>query len=377
MQPKRDRRAIWVALAAVCVLVFGACTGSTPSSAPPSASSAPTTAPATSASSPSASATASSGTVQLPTPEVSNVVLGLLQATTGHDAEIAIEQGLFQKYGLNITYHTFSSQGSEVQALQAGQIDIALNIGVAEDIASTLTDSPMVVVEEEKGNLSDNLYSSKNITTGNELIGKSIAVSSFGSVTYGEALIALKVLGLTQQQVTITQVGNDGARRAALAAGSVGASLNDESEKTDMLAAGFHELVPLHDLPNYGLPVGDTITTVAYEQKNPNTVLAVVAALIEGTHIFLTDPNVAIQAAMKFESVDQKTATANVQYDLAGWQPTNGIPRLSDFQAAQALYAKTDPSIATVDLSKTYTTQFTDKLQSLGWYQAMGISTTK
>ncbi len=334
-----------------------------------------TSTPTSSSGVPGVTVSGPGGSATLPTPETKTVRLGLLQATTGHDSEVAIEDGLFKKYGVTVTVQTFTSQGSEVTALLAGQIDIAGDIGVAEDMGSQSTGSPLEVVMEEKGNLSDNLYTSKNVKTAADLKGKSIAISSFGSVTYGEALIAVKSLGLSPSDVTITQVGNDAARRAALVAGSVQGSLDDESERAALTAQGFNVLVPLSQL-TYGLPVGDLIVTKAYAQSNPNTVLAVVASLINGLHTFLTNPSDAIQAAVKFENVDVATATSNVQVDLNGWRPVDGRPVLADFEAAKALYEKLDPQISNLDVSTTFTTKFEDQLKSLGWYKALGIPTS-
>ena len=209
--------------------------------------------------------------------------------------------------------------------------------------------------------------------TAQDLKGKSIAISSFGSSVYGEALIMVKALGLSSSDVTITPIGDDAARRAALAAGTVAGSLNDRGEAAQMTAAGFNVLLPGSQLTT-GLPTGAEITTRAYAQTNPNTVLAVVASLIEGLHSFLTNPADAAQAQAKLWSIDLATATTNVQADLPGWTPQNGRPSLADFQAAQALFVKTDPSLASVDVSQAITTQFVDQLKSLGWYQANGIT---
>jgi NitT/TauT family transport system substrate-binding protein len=350
---------VWMAkatpLALAAAVILTACGGSPSSS---SASVAPGSAPGT-----------------LPKPEVSQVNVGDLQATTAHDAEVALADGLFTKNGLTVNFQTFTSQGSEVTALLAGQIDIALGIGVAEDIASQNTNSQLEVVMTEKDNLSDNLYTSKNVKTAADLKGKSIAISSFGSVTYGEALIAVKQLGLGPSDVTITQVGNDAARRAALFAGSVAGSLNDESELSQMTAGGANVLLRLSQL-NYGLPVSDVVVTKAYAQKNPNVVLAIMASLIDGLHTFLNNPADAEAAAVSFEHVDMATATTNVEADIKGWRPVDGRPILADMQAAQALYVKTETSLANVDIKTTYTTKFVDQLKSLGWYSAKGITTS-
>jgi NitT/TauT family transport system substrate-binding protein len=309
----------------------------------------------------------------LPTPEVAQVKLGILNATTNHDVDVAIEDGLFAKNGLTVTYQVFTSESSMVQALLAGQIDVIGATGVSETIGSQKTNSPLVIGMVMEDNITDNLYTSKNVKTAQDLKGKSIAISSFGSSVYGEALIMVKALGLSSSDVTITPIGDDAARRAALAAGTVAGSLNDRGEAAQMTAAGFNVLLPGSQLTT-GLPTGAEITTRAYAQTNPNTVLAVVASLIEGLHSFLTNPADAAQAQAKLWSIDLATATTNVQADLPGWTPQNGRPSLADFQAAQALFVKTDPSLASVDVSQAITTQFVDQLKSLGWYQANGIT---
>lgn len=304
----------------------------------------------------------------LPAPELPNLKVGILEATTAHDLEVAVQEKLFQKYGLNVSLTKFTSEGAEITALLAGSIDVAAGIGVSEDLASQRTGNPLIAVMTEKDNLSDDLYSSKNVHNAAQLKGKAIAVSSFASVTYGEALLGLQFLGLKPSQVTITEVGDDAARRAALIAGSVGASLNDRSEAPQMESQGAHILAPLANQKKYTLPVSDVITTKAFAKKDPNTVLAVVASLIEGTHIFLTKPSVAITAAVNFEKVSQATAKADVDYDVIGWEPVNGISTLSDFKAALQLFVKSEPSLANVQPTSAFENTFEQKLKALGWY---------
>jgi ABC-type nitrate/sulfonate/bicarbonate transport system substrate-binding protein len=224
-----------------------------------------------------------------------------------------------------------------------------------------------------QSNIEDDLYTSKNVKTAQDLKGKAIAISSFGATTYGEALIAIKTLGLSPSDVTITQIGDDSARRAALAAGAVAGSMNDKSEHDAMIAAGFNDLL-LGTQMTSGLPTENLIVTKAYAQKNPNTVLNMVAAYTDALHVFRTNPADAIAAAVKVEKTDVATATNNVTYDHAGYAPWDGRMTLLDYQNAQALFAKTEPKLASVDITQVLDTQFTDQLQSLGWYAFMGIT---
>ncbi len=371
----RTRPMIRLSLSIGVALGLVACSATPQASTPPATSSLGQSSSTPSASPGNSASPSGSGgsAVVLPTPEVAQVKLGILNATTNHDVDVAIEDGLFAKNGLTVTYQVFTSESSMVQALLAGQIDVIGATGVSETIGSQKTNSPLVIGMVMEDNITDNLYTSKNVKTAQDLKGKSIAISSFGSSVYGEALIMVKALGLSSSDVTITPIGDDAARRAALAAGTVAGSLNDRGEAAQMTAAGFNVLLPGSQLTT-GLPTGAEITTRAYAQTNPNTVLAVVASLIEGLHSFLTNPADAAQAQAKLWSIDLATATTNVQADLPGWTPQNGRPSLADFQAAQALFVKTDPSLASVDVSQAITTQFVDQLKSLGWYQANGIT---
>jgi ABC-type nitrate/sulfonate/bicarbonate transport system substrate-binding protein len=311
----------------------------------------------------------------LPAPETKNIRVGVIETTTAHDFEIAYEQNLFSKYGLTVDVHKFTGDGPLAQALAAGQVDFGLDTAGVGPIASQVTDVPLIVVACNKDNLGDILYSAHNITSANALKGKGIAISSFGSETYGEALIAIKALGLTTNDVTITPIGNDGQRRAALAAGSVGASLNDGSAINEMTALGFNALLSLGSLSN-GLPILNVVTQKSFASKNPNTTLAVAAAMIEGNHIFLTDIQAAVDAAVKYEGADRTKTQALVVTDQAGWHPANGIPLLIDWTAAEQLYAKTDAALSKVDPKSVFTTQYTDQLKSLGWYTKLGIPTS-
>ena len=70
-----------------------------------------TSTPTSSSGVPGVTVSGPGGSATLPTPETKTVRLGLLQATTGHDSEVAIEDGLFKKYGVTVTVQTFTSSG--------------------------------------------------------------------------------------------------------------------------------------------------------------------------------------------------------------------------------------------------------------------------
>ena len=312
----------------------------------------------------------------LPRPELRSIQVGWNVSSTSHDIDIARYENLFKKYGVAVRVQQFSSDTTEIDALISGQIKIALNTGTGAVLASLLTSTPLESVFVGQTNITDNLYSAKGITTAQQLVGHSIAVSSFASTTYGEALVALKQLHLTPSQVTITAVGGDSSRRAALLAGGVSASLDDRAEAPQLLGAGMHILLNFTKIKGADLLTGDVTVTKALAKKDPNTVLAVVAALTEGNHTFLTHPSVAIKAGVAVQGATVAGETQQVQYDLQGFRPDNGYMKLSDWQISKTIYQKTDPQLASVQPSKAFTDRFVNELWASGWDKKMGVPRT-
>ncbi|HUY06860.1 MAG TPA: ABC transporter substrate-binding protein [Acidimicrobiales bacterium] len=311
--------------------------------------------------------------VGLPRPELRSIEVGWNISATSHDVDIARYENLFQKYGVVVRILQFTSDTTEIDALISGQIKIALNTGTGAVLASQLTSTPLESVFVGQTNITDNLYSAKGITTAQQLIGHSIAVSSYASTTYGEALIALKQLHLTPKQVTITKIGGDSSRRAALLSGSVGASLNDRAEAPQLLSAGASILLNFTKIKNADLLTGDVTVTKSFAKQDPNTVLAVVAALTEGNHIFLKHPAIAIKAGVAIQGATVAGETQQVQYDLQGFRPDNGYMKLFDWQESRIIYSATDPQLVSVEPSKAYTDQFVNELWTSGFDKRMGI----
>ena len=196
-------------------------------------------------------------------------------------AVIANYMNLDEKYGLEIEFVNFAGGSQVVQAALAGQVDVSDNSG-GPVVASLATDTPLVMTFITRSNLTDNMYTAAKVKSGADLKGKTVAISSFGSQSHAGALLAIKSLGLTTDDVTITQVGNDSARLAALQGGSVAASMNDATQDHDLSGLGFNILVKLAEEEGLGgVPRTSMTVTQAYAEANPNTILELTAMYYE------------------------------------------------------------------------------------------------
>jgi hypothetical protein len=115
----------------------------------------------------------------LPEPEQTELTIGLSDRRWSVRAALAVEAGIFEKYGIDAEYTVFEGDARVAAALQAGQVDVALH-GTSSAISSQLTDAPFTVVAVNAVILTDDLVCQSGIDTAEEVKGKSIAFSSFG-----------------------------------------------------------------------------------------------------------------------------------------------------------------------------------------------------
>jgi NitT/TauT family transport system substrate-binding protein len=354
------RRGPLLSLAVAAGLAFSACSGSTPSPAASTGTGA------------SSAPSGSGGTAALPAPEKKTLKIGL---STGGEASqyaeyLASQLDYYKKYGFdNVEVSGLQGDAKVAQALVAGGLDFGV-LGVATVISSQTTDTPLKVVSVNGVTLTDMLVCQPSIKSAADVKGKTVAVSTFGGTSHGSVLIMLSQLGLTDKDVTITQVGNQDARLAAVKAGSVGCAPIDLAQKDPVTAAG---LSIITDNKSSGKQWGRSAlaATADFVSKNPNTVLDVVAAALAAQNYAFTNND---DAAAKFaEYSQQKPEDAKkVMADFITWGDRSMGWSDEAFNFPKQTLAATNPQMANVDITKAYDKSFLQKLADMGFYQQIG-----
>jgi NitT/TauT family transport system substrate-binding protein len=354
----RFLRALAIPVAAAA-LIAAACGGGT---ATPSATVQPTTA-----------ATATTPAGELPKPEVTTLRIGISTPNepVQYAEKLADTLGIYQKYGFtNVTVTGFEGDGKTLQALVAGQLDFMVG-GASTAISSQTTDTPIKVIAMNSTKLTDGLWCAAAIKTAADVKGKSIAISTFGGTSHGSALLLLKGLNYTDKDATITPVGGQSARIAALKGGSVGCAVVDMAEKDAMTSQGFNVLF---DETKSDLQWGRSglMATAAFLQKNPNTALVVAAATLEAQQKMFTDPDNSAKEFAKFAQV-QDAAALNAVKTFATYGSRTMTFTEGALQLPQQVLATQNPAMATVDLKKTYDLSFLSKLKEIGFNAKVGV----
>ncbi len=369
MQVSNHRRLF--ALAMAVGLAAGACSGSaaSPTSAPAASSAAtPAAQSVAPASAAPASAAASAGAVQFPTPEKTSVkiALSVVSEPSQYAEKLAQQLGLYQKYGLTVDVVGFEGDGKSVQALMAGQVDYMV-VGVSSVINTLTTDTPTKAISMNSILVNDALFCRADIKTAADAKGKIFAVSTFGGTSHGSVLMALNALGLKPSDVTITQVGGQSERIAALKGGSIGCAPADASLQPELEKLGFNMLV---NLAASGQTWGRSglATKVDTLKSMPNTTLAVQAAILEAQNSIWLDTPTAISKFMEFTTQTQDQATTAINSFLKTGDRTMMFDQKA-FQAPAQTLAAVQPAIANVDLTQAYDLSFLQKLADMGFYK--------
>jgi NitT/TauT family transport system substrate-binding protein len=348
----------------VVSLLLAACSTATtpPPTATPAATPTPTVAPTKT----------TDGT--LPKPELSSVRIAATIAEVGQfGTQLAVRLGMYERNGIQAQVVIFNDDGSVLQAMLSGQVDLA-QVGVAGVLSSQTTDNPARVVAVQKTKVVDGLFCSKGIKVAADVKGKSIGVSSLGSTAHASALLALQALNLAEKDVTITSVGGQAARIAALRAGSIQCAPAAMDQAKDLNALGFNTVVDL-STSNLQYPASAVSMPVKFIEKNPKTALAIVAALLEAVHFELTDPTNTVTLWAAFAQIAPDKALAAVQALPGQLNPSLRWTK-EGFLFTQQVMAIINPSITTVDVTKAYDDSFLKTLEEIGFYAKIGAPTS-
>lgn len=286
--------------------------------------------------------------------------------------QLAIDAGIFEKYGLKAEGTYFDGSQKTIQALLAGQIDFATSTS-SQTITTLATNTPAVDIAVFINKLPDYVYGGKDIKSGADLKGKKVAISQLGTQSHAEMAVAVKELGLQLSDVTFTPIGGQSARVGALTAGTVSAAPADPALADKLTGEGMSVLVKLPE-SNTKFAGSNVMALRSYVDKNPNTTLRVAAAVLEATQLPYTDLDTVVKAYAKWAQVTEDEARQNWKDYLASGIAQRDLRSSTEaYESAREVLLSVNPDVKNVDLSKAYDASFLDKLQELGLYDELNV----
>lgn len=230
---------------------------------------------------------------------------------------VAIEKGMFKKLGIDAEVVEFRGDATHVKALLSGDIDVSINMGATQGIVSAAKQAPMRLWVVANPTTPYHFVARKEAgTTLKALIGKSIAVSGIGAISYHIPRIVLERSGIDPEQMKYVAVGSPADRFKALIAGKVDATVVTNTEVAKL--ANYPEIIDLVNVPKVvpEIPYEFGMATVEYIQKHGDTLYKLAKGIIEANRWILANKAGTVEVAKKILP-DESPEVLSKAYDLA------------------------------------------------------------
>jgi len=191
---------------------------------------------------------------------------------------VAKDAGLFRKQGLDAEIVFFRGGQTATQALVAGDPPI-VNIGLV--VQAGLQGHDAVLIASTENIYAYSVVARPGIGTVEQLKGRRLGVSSFGSASHNAALIVLKKFALEpNKDVALLAVGPTMERLAAIDAGKIDATILTPSE---MPRARKQGMIEVFDMLNLGVEIQGNgfATTRTFIRNQRAMVLSALKAYVE------------------------------------------------------------------------------------------------
>jgi len=250
-------------------------------------------------------------------------------------AFVTRDAGLWQKHNSDPRVVIFEAGSVLAQAMLSGEVKMSISSGPAV-IAGRSQGAETIIVAAFVNTLPYSLVSAKAITKWDQLKGKKIAISRFGSGTDTAIRLALRKFGLDPlKDVTILQMGSQPDRIRALAAGSIDATLVSPPLDLTAKKQGYNILVNLADL-GIAYPQQVIETTDRFIRENPQGIKNFLKGFIEGVRYAATHKDETKKLIAKYLKVtDAELLEATYQSylqvtDYSGYAKLDGVQNAMD-----------------------------------------------
>ena len=267
---------------------------------------------------------------------------------------VAKDAGLFRKHGLDTEIVFFRGGQMATQALVAGDPPI-VNIGTV--VQAGLQGHDVVLIGSSESAYNYSVVARPGTTRIEQLKGKRLGVSGFGSASHNASLILLKKFNLEpNKDVALVVAGPTSERLSAVEGGRIDATLLTPSELPRSRKQG---LVEVYDLADMGVEVQGNgfATSRSFIKSQRDTVLSALKGYVEAIHYIHRNRDETRKIVSKYlrltdAEVLDATYTAFVKTVSKRPTPTlKGIQFLLDEVAAKMPNAKNAKPEQFVDLS--------------------------
>ncbi|HEY7166380.1 MAG TPA: ABC transporter substrate-binding protein [Candidatus Binatia bacterium] len=260
------------------------------------------------------------------------------------------DAGIFRKYGFNLELIFIAGGSLSTQALIGKSLDL-LNTGGPPFLNAYIRGARLKIIGGVTNILPYVFMTTSRITSAEQLRGKKVGISRFGSNTDFVVRLALGQFGLAPADVTILQVGGSQSRLVAMKAGTIDATVLSPEEA---LAAQKVGLNPLLDFVAKGFEFPHVLVVARedYLQTQTPLIKRFLRAYVETIRYFKTHREEAVKKTMLLSKLnDREVAEKSFEVYLRSL-PDDGRPTVKGLETVLADFAREEPKAKGLTVSQ-------------------------
>jgi NitT/TauT family transport system substrate-binding protein len=245
--------------------------------------------------------------------------------------------GAFRKNQLEVQLIYMPGGSLIVQTLLSGEVGIA-SLAPPSAISAWTKGAELALVAGGIERALNVLMVSPKIKTPEDLKGKRVAISRFGSLSDVSLRDALRFYKLRpSQDVAIAQIGGLGERMVALTSGVVDAAILNVDQVYQAEKLGYQVLIDLRKLPlNYSTQ--GIVVSKEFLRNQRNTVKRFLKVYIEGIKIFKTEKDLSMETLARYiKTNDHEILSKTYDVYREAWESVPYVRREGVVQALESM----------------------------------------
>ncbi len=283
----------------------------------------------------------------------------------------AREAGLFKKYGLDVDLIAFPSGTEGMAEMIAGEIEF-LAIAGSTTASAAIGGGDVVSMALINDRLLTSLVVAPSIQKPEDLKGKSVGISRFGTSIDTAARIAIQHYGLEPiKDVSLVQVGAVSSAVAALRGGRIQAAVLSYPTIIHARREGFRELL---DIASLGTPYAANGVTVrkSYLQQRRDVAVNYLKAFLEAIARVKKDKPFALEVMGKYlRTADREILSETYDFAIGKYLKARPYPSAEAFRSVVHELAQVNPKARGQDPRRFYDDAILQELDKSGFIDGL------
>ena len=279
------------------------------------------------------------------------------------------EAKIFEKYGLDVDPVAVAGSGIASKALISGSVLIS-PIATPTVMTAVLAGSDMVILAHTMPGVIQSLMVRPDIKRSEDLKGKTVGVTTFGSLTDFLVKYLARQKGLNpDKDFALLQIGTDSDRFLALQQGKIQGATLSHPNFIFAQRAGFHVLWDFFKEVDY--PWSEIATTRTQIKQDRDLVMRYMRAHLEGIARFKQEPELAKKVIKKMLRLDDDSLAQESWELFARHRIAAPYPNIKGLKTSYEYVAATRPDVYKHKPEEFIDSSFVEELDKSGFIKKL------